>query len=363
VLINALSTEAASHNRFGYGARRSLGLHSSLATPQRAPCNLGRKIATDGALAPVHQSASRDQTDDPFYVPSVPFALAEAHHAIVITLEQRTIVLCVTRPATQNSAARDRSKLTDAPAVGPEIIARSPNALYFRVEDERLAEWFEMHRGSSSSCEIELLPPAAPPDPVIEELARMLLNPADVGEGCGELFSGAVAAAILMRLIGLHFTPVLPAPRAKTSALPKWRLKRVIDYIDANLSETITLSGLAAVTGLTRMHFAAQFRSATGMRPHEYLLRRRIERAQTMLSASNARLVDVALSVGFQTQAHFTTVFKRFAGATPHQWRREHDQPTSDEAAEATAALALASSLREAVPAAARAASLRHGRF
>lgn len=69
------------------------------------------------------------------------------------------------------------------------------------------------------------------------------------------------------------------------------------------------------------MHFAAQFRVATGMRPHEYLLRQRIERAQKMLVETRDSLVEIALGVGFQTQAHFTTVFRRFVGDTPYQWR------------------------------------------
>jgi AraC family transcriptional regulator len=57
------------------------------------------------------------------------------------------------------------------------------------------------------------------------------------------------------------------------------------------------------------------------LRPHEYLLRRRIERAQQMLLGTGMSLVDVALSVGFQTQAHFTSVFKRFTGQPPRAWR------------------------------------------
>jgi AraC family transcriptional regulator len=52
-------------------------------------------------------------------------------------------------------------------------------------------------------------------------------------------------------------------------------------------------------------------------------LRKRIERAQQLLAATSGGLVDIALSVGFQTQAHFTTVFKKIAGSTPYQWRRE----------------------------------------
>ena len=72
------------------------------------------------------------------------------------------------------------------------------------------------------------------------------------------------------------------------------------------------------------MHFAAQFRVSTGIRPHEYLLRRRIERARDLLLQHDSSIADIALSVGFQAQSHFTTVFKRFMGDTPHQWRRSN---------------------------------------
>lgn len=113
-----------------------------------------------------------------------------------------------------------------------------------------------------------------------------------------------------------------PAPRRRSRApLPNWRLRRVEGFVDANIEETITLADLARVAGLSPMHFAAQFRTATGVRPHEFLLRRRIDHAQGLLADPRARLVEVALSVGFQTQAHFTTVFKRFVGETPHRWR------------------------------------------
>jgi AraC-like DNA-binding protein len=69
------------------------------------------------------------------------------------------------------------------------------------------------------------------------------------------------------------------------------------------------------------MHFAAQFRASVGMCPHEYLLRQRITRAKALLQDPGQRLVDVALSVGFQAQPHFTTVFRRYVGESPHRWR------------------------------------------
>jgi AraC family transcriptional regulator len=107
----------------------------------------------------------------------------------------------------------------------------------------------------------------------------------------------------------------------RVQALQKWRLKRVIEYVDAHLSDRISLPELAAVAGLSRMHFASQFRVATGIRPHEFILRRRIRRAQELLQHTDTTIVEVALSVGFQTQPHFTTVFKRLVRCTPRRWR------------------------------------------
>ena len=104
--------------------------------------------------------------------------------------------------------------------------------------------------------------------------------------------------------------------------LPGWRLRRVEGYIAEHLAETVSLADLAGAAGLSRMHFAAQFRAATGRRPHEHLLVRRIERAQAILASCDTPLVEVALSVGFQAQSHFSTVFKRITGASPAVWRR-----------------------------------------
>ncbi len=158
----------------------------------------------------------------------------------------------------------------------------------------------------------------------IEQLARALLKMEEMDGAFGDIYADAVGLAIAARLLGNGDRGGPFQPKRSCGTLPKWRLKRVLDYIESNLAEPITLADLAAATLLSPMHFAAQFRMSTGVRPHEYLLRRRIERAQELLLQSGLSIVDVALSVGFQTQSHFTTVFKRFVGDTPHQWRRSN---------------------------------------
>ncbi len=165
--------------------------------------------------------------------------------------------------------------------------------------------------------------PGLIPDATTERLGRALLTASQTSYMLGPLYADCVGIAIVARLLS-----VVPnecgATARSCKGVVKWRLKRAIDYIEANIDEPISLADIAAAAGLTRMHFAAQFKVSTGLRPHEYLLRRRIERAQEMLLAAELSVVEIALSVGFQTQSHFTTTFARFVGQTPHAWRLAH---------------------------------------
>ena len=151
-------------------------------------------------------------------------------------------------------------------------------------------------------------------DDLAAQLSRTLTEDLDGGP----LYAESVGQTILMRVLALR------PSTSRVGALPKWRLRRVQEHLAANIAEPISLADMADAAGLSRMHFAAQFREATGCRPHEYLLQHRIERAKQMLVGTDTTLVEVALSVGFQTQSHFSTVFKRLAGDTPARWQRIH---------------------------------------
>jgi AraC family transcriptional regulator len=108
----------------------------------------------------------------------------------------------------------------------------------------------------------------------------------------------------------------------RLAGLPAWRLKRVLTFIDANIDKRVGLSQIAQAAGFSRMHFARQFRVSTGLRPHEFLLRRRVEHAQELLAQSYIPVASIARASGFTTQAHFTSVFRRFVGKPPAHWRR-----------------------------------------
>ncbi|MCK1715348.1 MULTISPECIES: AraC family transcriptional regulator [unclassified Bradyrhizobium] len=158
-------------------------------------------------------------------------------------------------------------------------------------------------------------------DPFAAQLAKALT---DQGNSTDQEFAHCIG-----QTLALHVARREP-PRAKINALPKWRLRRVEEYVRTHYGDCISLSDLARVAGLSRMHFAAQFRAATGYRPREYLLHQRVEHAKSLLSNSRMPLAEIALAVGFCTQAHFSTVFKRITGDTPARWRcARRNEPSS----------------------------------
>ncbi len=107
----------------------------------------------------------------------------------------------------------------------------------------------------------------------------------------------------------------------KRPALPAEKLQKVLSYVDEHIDERLPIARLAACINMSPFHFARLFKQATGQAPHAYLLTRRVERAKQLLSEQALPLVSVATSVGFQTQGHFTEVFRRYAGLTPRHYR------------------------------------------
>jgi len=161
-------------------------------------------------------------------------------------------------------------------------------------------------------------------DPLLERLVHSLLPASQANQVLRGYYTDALHVTLLQRLERLRASSANAAESQGTIALPEWRLRRVYTFVERNLEERISLPALAQAAGLSRMHFAAVFRKATGLRPHDYVTRKRIERAQSLLTTSQESIIEIALSVGFQSQSHFTTVFRRLVGMTPNRWRLEH---------------------------------------
>ncbi|WP_292329338.1 helix-turn-helix domain-containing protein [Mesorhizobium sp.] len=127
-------------------------------------------------------------------------------------------------------------------------------------------------------------------DPVLQQLVEQFRrSESDDEDG---LYSDAIRLALAARWLRLRSN----GQSQPVDGLQQWRLKRVTAYIDQHINEAISLADLAQTAGLSRMYFAARFRAATGLRPHDYILRQRIERAKELLLQNEQSLVDVALT-------------------------------------------------------------------
>jgi len=239
------------------------------------------------------------------------------------------------------------------------LFARPPDDLHLRYEEvERrgpppagsvmLLPAGSPARGRSSGCKDELhvfLEPALVARAAAEAFdldpARLTVPPLDaldllplraaLGAVGAELTAGGaggrLAVESLANVLAVHLIRHILAPRQAArgpdGALPPRQLRAVVEYVEAHLDANPSLEELAAVVYLSPYHFARQFKAATGLPPHQYVIGRRVERAQQLLEAGTDRsLAEVAAHVGFSDESKLSLHFKRRVGVTPGRFRQ-----------------------------------------
>src|SRR5215467_13688565 len=141
------------------------------------------------------------------------------------------------------------------------------------------------------------------------------------GGAGGPLAAESLANLLAVKLIRHVLAPCQPT-RSRERALSRAKLSAIIEYVDEHLDASLTLEHMAAVVHLSAYHFARQFKLATGQPPHQYVMARRVERAQQLLQQDHdLSLTEIAASAGFADQSHFSHHFKRLTGVTPGRFR------------------------------------------
>lgn len=160
-------------------------------------------------------------------------------------------------------------------------------------------------------------------DDRIWPLVRLLSGAVNDPDPSTQLYGDGLTAAIVARLLA---DPAQADPAqavADGSGLAPWKLRRVVDYLEARLPERVGLADLAALAGLSQSHFSRAFKASTGMAPYRWQLDARIRRAQSLLIDPNASLDEVAEATGFADAVHFGRTFRKLTGAAPGAWRRD----------------------------------------
>ncbi|WP_223643650.1 helix-turn-helix domain-containing protein [Corallococcus sp. EGB] len=134
----------------------------------------------------------------------------------------------------------------------------------------------------------------------------------------GRLFTDSLATALAARLLALQSRKGESTSKS-ARALPAWRLRHVLEYIEAHLDEDLTLAQLASVAGFSLSHFKPLFKKATGVPVHRFVLGRRVERARLRLLEGGMSLTEIALETGFAHPSHMARCMRRVLGLSPSQ--------------------------------------------
>ena len=161
-------------------------------------------------------------------------------------------------------------------------------------------------------------------DTQLENIGWVLNEEMKCGYPCGQLYYESLAVAVATRLICYHSSKSVDMKRPN-KRLSDRRLRQVFDYIEDNISENISLGDLAAVIGLSVSHFKVLFREAVGISPHQYLIRRRVERAKNLLGEGKLTICQIATESGFAHQSHLAHHMHRLMGVAPKALQKQSE--------------------------------------
>jgi AraC family transcriptional regulator len=215
----------------------------------------------------------------------------------------------------------DREVEFSAIAICPTLLVGVASPLENRIAQE------------SMQPEIELIPQFSIADPVIQQLALALKTEIQTGCMSGRLYGEALGTALATRLVN-NYAVSKPVCELKASGLSRSQLKRVIDYIQANLTQDLSILDLATLTSMSESHFSRSFKRSIGISPYQHLLQQRVERAKHLLAQQSLvkppktgiAISTIALDCGFANQTHLTKVFRQITGVTPNVYQKQQSK-------------------------------------
>jgi len=165
----------------------------------------------------------------------------------------------------------------------------------------------------------ELRPMFRARNPLLNELILTLAEEVRTDNPGGTLYAETLGAAIAAQFLRTQLRVSLE--RRGPNGLGIETLRRLFDYVEDHLAEQIRLHELAAIAGMSTFQLVRRFKDVTGLPPHQYVTRRRIERAKQLLSDPDSTVLEVALACGFASPSHFAQSFRLVTGVTPRSYR------------------------------------------
>ena len=157
-------------------------------------------------------------------------------------------------------------------------------------------------------------------DGYIEETATRLLKCLEAEYVGSALYVESLTHQISLHLLKHYASRGVVADKLSTK-LSQGKLRRALQYIEDNLHRELALSDIAAALAISPGHFSHAFRHTVGLSPHQYVVKRRVERAKWLLRDSDVSISEVATRIGCSSSSNFSMLFHRATGMTPRSYR------------------------------------------
>ncbi|PSB16286.1 AraC family transcriptional regulator, partial [filamentous cyanobacterium CCP2] len=168
---------------------------------------------------------------------------------------------------------------------------------------------------------VELLLTLKKVDLLIHQIGLALRSSLEEDSGGSRFYADSMATALSAHLLRYYSTRNHHFQDYE-DGLSKQKLRQAIEYIQANLGEDLSLSDIANELGMSQYYFCHLFKRSTGMSPHQFLIRQRVEQAKQLLKQSERTVTSIALDCGFANQSHFAKYFRQCTGLNPSQFRK-----------------------------------------
>jgi AraC family transcriptional regulator len=247
--------------------------------------------------------------------------VAPRQHAVSVQLTPSGTLEWKQEGSPQRHLKKSAGQVSIFPAMSP-ISIRTRNTGEFLViflspKFLKLAT-HEMVRSDS----LELKPYGPFEEPFLKAVSLALHTELKAGNPGGRCYGETLASALAVHL-ARHYCGPISANGASPDGLGPAQFRRAVEYMHAHLSKDISLQGVAAAAGLSPFHFSRMFKRSAGLTPHQYLIRLRLERAKDLLLRTQDSVAEIALESGFCDQSHFAMHFKRVYGITPRAFSRK----------------------------------------
>jgi AraC family transcriptional regulator len=154
----------------------------------------------------------------------------------------------------------------------------------------------------------------------LQHVAMLLLAELKSGGMMGQLYIESLTQVLVIHLLR-HYSTFTQTITSENRSLTHAQLQQTINYINTHLDRDLSLVQIAGVINISPTYFASLFKRATGISPHQYVIKQRVERAKLLLTTTELTIADIALQVGFSSQSHLTQQFKRLTSMTPKRAR------------------------------------------